>query len=150
MALFVLIGDVVLSGLEVPEELPGLGGIQTTVRHPFPGGDITIQALGAFPHNPIAFSGIMTGPDAFLRAAQLYRLMAVALPTVLVWGPWAWGGMLTKFEGRAKQQFFVPYSVEFETDRDLSGIAAIANALTSLENMLGDQLSGLSGLIGQG
>lgn len=145
MGMFVRVGGVVLSGFETPQELPGIGTRQQIVRHEFPGGEITIQPLGAFPHT-VAWTGILTGRDAFPRAQRLQRLAALALSTTLSWGPWAWRGVVADFEAKAKHAFYVPYSLRFEPSRDLSGIGTVAGPGVSVDNVLGDGVTAIQDL----
>ena len=67
MTLYLILGGVVLSDFEVPEQIGDLGSRQTLVKHEFPGGLITITPLGSFPH-PVTWNGLLTGADAFDRA----------------------------------------------------------------------------------
>lgn len=145
MTQFLKIGSVVLSGLEIPQELGDLGGRQTVVKHEFPGGVITIKTLGAFPH-PVKWSGLMTGADAFARMQALDRLRAIGDEVELSFGVFAWSGVITEFKARPKHEFLVPYELAFEPTADLSGIGTIPFGDISPEAALGDALGAIDAL----
>lgn len=146
MTLFLQIDDVVMSGLEIPEQLMGPGGTQSLVKHEFPGGLITITPLGAFP-NAIKWSGIMTGADAFDRAQILDRKRALGNEVVLSYGPFSWSGVISSFAANPKHQWLVPYEIMFEPTVDLSGIGTIPGGDESLESQLSGTLGDISDLV---
>lgn len=146
MTLFLSIGNVVLSGLEIPQELGKIGTRQNVVRNEFPGGIITLKALGAFPH-PLSWSGILTGADAFSRSQQLQRIAALGQNVTLSYGPNAWSGLVQSYEATPKHQWLVPYMVAFEPDADLSGIGTVPFDLDSPEVILSGQVSAVTSLI---
>jgi hypothetical protein len=146
--LFLTIGDVVLSGLEIPEELGELGTQQTLVKHKFPGGIITIQPLGAFPQDTISWTGILTGTDAFARSQQLQRIAALGNEVTLSYGTFAWTGYVGSFSCKPKHQWLVPYTLVFEPIADLSGVGTVPFAPDSPESLLSGAVSSVQSLIG--
>lgn len=152
MSLFLILGNVVLSGFEVPSEIGDLGGRQSLVKHEFPGGLITITPLGAFPH-PVSWSGILTGADAFDRSQKLDRIRAVGNEVTLSYGQFAWRGYVSAFSARPRHQWYVPYTVTFEPTLDLSGVGTVpfspfdADTLMSLQvTAVDDLISAVDGL----
>jgi hypothetical protein len=146
MTLYLTIDDVVLSGFEIPEQLDGVGGTQSIVKHEFPGGIITLTPLGAFPHT-IKWSGLMSGADAFARAQILDRKRALGDEVILSYGPFSWSGLISDFTAKPKHQFLVPYEITFEPDVDLSGIGAIPLGAISLEAQLGTALGAIGSIV---
>jgi hypothetical protein len=144
--LFLIIGNVVLSGLEIPEEIGEIGGRQTLVKHEFPGGLITITPLGAFPH-PVSWTGILTGSDAFARAQQLDRIRALGNEVTLSYGDFAWTGMVASFSAKPKHQWYVPYTIMFEPIADLSGVGTVPFAPDSAETLLSGEVTAITGMI---
>lgn len=144
--LFLIIGNVVLSGLEIPQEIGDIGGRQSIVKHEFPGGLITITPLGAFPH-PISWTGIMTGTDAFARSQQLDRLRALGNEVTLSYGEFAWTGVISAYAAKPKHQWYVPYTIQFEPTADLSGIGTVPFAPDSAETLLAGQTLAMGALI---
>ena len=145
MTLFLQIDDVIMSGLEIPEQLFGPGGTQSIVKHEFPGGLITITPLGAFPH-AVKWSGLMTGADAFDRAQILDRKRTLGNEVVLSYGPFSWSGVITSFKADPKHQWLVPYDIMFEPAVDLSGIGTVPGGGESLESQLSGALGDISDL----
>lgn len=146
MSLFLIIGGVVLSGLEIPSEIGDIGGRQAIAKHDFPGGLITITPLGAFPH-PVTWSGIMTGTDAFSRTQKLDRLRALGNEVTLNYGQFAWSGVITSFAARPKHQWYVPYTITFEPIADLSGVGFVPFLLDTAETLLNGEVSAITSLI---
>lgn len=147
MTLFLQIDDVVLSNFEIPETIGDIGGTQSLVKHEFPGGLITIDTLGAFPH-PIKWTGLMSGADAFSRAQILDRKRALGNEVVLSYGPFAWSGVISAFKAMPKHEYLVPYEIMFEPIEDLSGIGTIPFGGVSLEAALSGALGNIDDLIG--
>ena len=136
--LFLTLGNVVLSALEIPQDFGPLDGKQTIVHHEFPGGLITNDDLGAFPL-PLSWSGIMTGTTAMARVQQIGRMRAQGADIVLSYGPFAWLGKITQFLPKAKHQWLIPYDLTFIPREDLSGEGYIPGAGASAEQSLAIQ-----------
>lgn len=145
--LYLTIGGVTLSGLEIPQELSPVGTRQSLVKHEFPGGVITIQPLGAFPDGPITWSGILTGTDAFGRSQKLQRLAATGDTVTLSYGPFAWTGVVSMYAAKPQHQWLVPYQITFEPIEDLSGVTTVPFSLEDAETILGTQVSAVTSLI---
>jgi hypothetical protein len=149
MTLFLILGDVVLSNFEVPSEIGDLGGRQSIVKHEFPGGLITITPLGAFP-DPISWSGILTGSDAFSRSQQLDRIRAVGDAVTLSYGPFAWSGVVSSYKPRPRHQWYVPYTIMFEPIADLSGVGVVPFDPLNIDGLLSTATTAIGSLINGG
>jgi hypothetical protein len=136
--LFLTLGDVVFSALEIPQKFGPLGGKQVIVKHEFPGGYITEDDLGAFPL-PLTWSGIMTGPYAMARVQQIDRMRAQGVDVTLAYGPFAWLGKIAEFLPEASHQWLIPYKITFEPSEDLSGVGLIPSLVLSAEQALATQ-----------
>lgn len=145
--LFLTIGDVVLSGLEIPQEIGDVGTWQSLVKHEFPGGQITITPLGAFPH-PVSWTGILTGSDAFSRSQQIQRIAAVGTEVVLGYGQFSWSGFVSSYNAKPKHQWLVPYTITFEPTADLSGVGTVPFSLISADTLLSGSVTAINSLIG--
>ena len=80
----VLIGNIALSGFEVPDAMPW-GTEQQLVDHKMPGGGRIVDAMG--PLEAIyRWRGTFTGPTASYRAHQLDAMAAAGAAVPLIWG----------------------------------------------------------------
>lgn len=123
MDLPLILDNFVFQAFEIPETFRELGGKQAHSLREYPGGLRTIRTLGFFPL-PLQWSGYLTGPIAFARAAQLERKAVAANSVKLTYGPWSWLGIVVRFTARPRHQYLVPYEIMFEPTQDLSGIAS--------------------------
>lgn len=114
------IGPVLLSGMEVPELLKDLGGLQELAVHRFPGGMITAQTYGAFP-TPLVWSGILLGPFSLERSYQIDRLRVSGNAIVLNFGIYAWRGYVASYKAQVKNRWYLTYNIQFVPVQDLAG-----------------------------
>lgn len=107
------LGSVTFFKFEVPEELPGLFGVQKLAIHDMPGGTRLVQQLGAFPFEHIEWKGIFFLGDTqngssspIDRASQLNTYRVTAQPQMLIWGPFQLQVIVHEFEvvGRLAQE----------------------------------------------
>ena len=138
-----IIGPVLLTGIEVPQSIESLSAYQTAVVHDFPGGYRTIRNVGAFP-KPLSWHGILSGPSAFDRGAILERLAVTGQTIVLSYGPIALQGELVEFDMRPRQQFFIPYSLRFVPTLDLTGIISSPQQPPSSDSQMSQAQNNLS------
>lgn len=118
--LHLLLNDVELVETEVPQSLAELGGTQALQVIDFPGGTRTIQTLGAFPA-PLSWKGVLLGPQAFDRAAQLDRLRVAGSEVAVSFGPWKYAGVINKFIFSVQSQWQVDYTINIIVRQDFSG-----------------------------
>lgn len=137
--LFLTLGSVIFSALEIPQKFGPLGGKQAIVRHEFPGGVITQANLGAFPQ-PLKWEGILTGATAFARVGQIDRMRVLGADVTLRYGPFAWIGKIGAFLPTVQQQWLIPYEITFEPSADISGNASTGAAPLSAELALSQQI----------
>jgi hypothetical protein len=116
------IGGVDLVGFEVPNDIPQLFGVQKMAVHDFPGGQRTIQNLGAFPHPFIEWTGNLFNGNlgantadtsqAMFRAETLNNLRLAAQPVALTWGAFNMQVVVAEFEVTAKMAQWLIYRIK--------------------------------------
>ena len=115
-----VLGSIVFSGTEVPEELNHLGGDQLVAVHEFPGGVRTLQSLGAFPPPDITWSGLLYGATAFSRSFAIDRLRVQGDTITLSYGGWAWSGVVRSYLATVVNEWLVRYTLSFIPAADLA------------------------------
>lgn len=111
------LGPVVLSGYEIPEQLP-FGGPQRLVVNEFVGKNKReIHLLGAQP-SPIQWEGSFIYASALDRARFInsLRVLGDALP--LTWGDFQFTVVISQFDFKPKGENDIPYSIVCEVVED--------------------------------
>lgn len=140
-----ILGNISFNGLAAPEMLDKLGGTQVAAFHDYPGGTRTFQTFGAFP-DPISWSGILVGPNAFDTAQAIDRIRIAGRPVALSYERFGYEGVVTHFNPKPKHQWYVPYEIHFMPTSDLSGGASPPSVFNDTFRELLQQLSFLSDL----
>ncbi len=137
-----VLGGIVFTGTEVPEQLNDLGGDQLLAVHEFPGGQRTLQSLGAFPPPEIHWTGLLVGPTAFSRSFAIDRLRVAGAPINLSYGGWVWNGVLRSYLATVVNEWLVRYHAVFVPSVDLATPPAVPNVSASV-NQFRNALAGL-------
>lgn len=131
--------------LEVPEHFGSLGGDQIIAQHDFPGGTRTQQTYGAFPAE-IEWRGLLTGPLALDRIAEIDRIRVAAEPVILSYGPKQWDGRVVTFTPRVRHQWLIEYEIRFLPLVDLTAPDP-SLPLSTPEAQLFEQIYSLESLV---
>lgn len=156
----VILGDLTLEGLEIPESIPfaikQALAVQTLI-----GGARTIDAMGR-DDQPITWSGYFMGPNAMQRALFLQNQCATAQELTLTWDQLNYQVIIDSFEPDYEFAYRIPYRISCTviqdntnpvTDAPSSGVDDQMNSdlqtAVSLASLIGDsKLAGLIGNIG--
>ncbi|HEY0206461.1 MAG TPA: hypothetical protein VGC15_20200 [Acetobacteraceae bacterium] len=101
------LGPILFGSFEVPQSIT-LGGRQRLAVHQLPGGGRVVDAMGA-DDGELAWSGILSGPEAPVRARTLDRLRRGGLAWPLAWDGWRFTVILSRFEADSAEPFWMPY-----------------------------------------
>ncbi len=101
------LGPIVFGSFEVPQSIT-LGGRQRLAVHQLPGGGRVVDAMGA-DDAELAWSGILSGPEASGRARALDRLRRGGLAWPLAWDGWRFTAIVSRFEADSSDPFWMPY-----------------------------------------
>lgn len=141
----VVIGNVLLSDMEVPERITW-GGKQQLAIHRFPGGGRVIDAMGHDPH-PLAWSGYFRGPFATSRARSLDAMRVAGQPVGVSWGTFSRTVVIASFEcDSANGGFLLPYRISCEV-MPAASFAAPLGLLGEMQADVATALSNVSALI---
>lgn len=141
------LGDVIFDEqlLEVPNQFTSLGGDQAIAQHDYPGGTRTQQTFGAFPAE-IQWSGILSGPTALDRVAQIDRIRVAAQVVNLYYGPKQWSGRVVTFTAAPRHQWLIHYNIRFLPLQDLTAPNPSTDPNATPEMQMSDQTDALSTL----
>jgi hypothetical protein len=103
------IGEFEFSGTEIPERIP-FGGRQTLKVHQLVGGARVVDAMGK-EDDPLAWSGIMNGQNALLRARYLKSLCNSGQAVPLFWSQLAYNVIIDRFDPVYELFHRIPYSI---------------------------------------
>jgi hypothetical protein len=116
------IGEVQLNGFEVPNQIANLFGVQKMAIHDFPGGQRTIQNLGAFPYPHIEWTGNLfdgnlgantaDNAQAMARAELLNNFRMQSQPITLNWGAFSLQVVVAEFEVIARMKQWLEYRIK--------------------------------------
>ena len=150
------LGPIVFGSFEVPQSIT-LGGRQRLAVHQLPGGGRMVDAMGA-DDGELAWSGMLSGPEAPARARTLDRLRRGGLAWPLAWDGWRFTVIVSRFEADSAEPFWMPYRlstcVVAEGDLALAELlpalptaaeAAALGAGLGLEDRLAQAGAGLAG-----
>ncbi len=103
------LGPILFQAFEVPQSIT-LGGQQRLAVHQLPGGVRVVDAMGA-DDAELAWSGILSGPDAAGRARALDRLRRGGLAWPLAWDGWRYTAIVSRFEADSTNPWWLPYRI---------------------------------------
>lgn len=150
------LGPIVFGSFEVPERIT-LGGRQRLAVHQLPGGGRVVDAMGG-DDGELAWSGILSGPEAPARARALDRLRRGGLAWPLAWDGWRFTAVVSRFEADSMTPWWMPYRIaacvvadgdpavpELLPDLPTAAEAAALGAGPGLEAQLAAAGAGLAG-----
>ncbi|WP_118181306.1 hypothetical protein [Paraburkholderia phosphatilytica] len=118
MAITLALGSFVFQDAEIPEHIK----IRTQQRlavHRFIGGARQIDVLGT-DHDPIAFSGWLTGSNAMQRALTLKAMKDSGQEVTLSWSQWLYNVVIGDFAAEYQRDYQIPYSITIIVSDDLT------------------------------
>ena len=148
-----VLGPVVFSGFEVPEQV-ALGGKQLLAIHRLVGGGRVVDAMGADDAD-VAWSGILTGADAPERLRLLEGLRRDGEAVELAWAGYRYTVVVRELQARVTGPYLVPYRLKCAVlaEGDVGGVEALPE-LASLAEAIGlgagPELEGLLAIAGAG
>jgi hypothetical protein len=112
----VILGSVVLIGLEVPETMMGPTDHHLEAKIQ-PGGTVFLQAFGPrFP--PIEWHGYLEGPDALDRSAEFKNMAITGEPVPLIWFDRYYTVVVQHYEPTDKNANWLTYRIRCHVLRD--------------------------------
>ncbi len=107
----VLIGNIALTGFEVPDAMPW-GTEQQLVDHKMPGGGRIVDAMGPL-EALYRWKGAFTGPTASYRAHQMDAMAAAGAAVPLIWGEDSRLVVIRSFRCQTTRGgWWLPYDIE--------------------------------------
>lgn len=137
----VILGNTVLTGYEIPQQMPS-GGKHAIAVHQMPGGQRVIDMMGR-DDDPINWQGTFTGPQAVSRAQNLDAMRIAGASVPLAWGNYSYQVVIASFvPNYSYGGAWVPYSISCIVIQDMSAQAANAapNLLQSTSNDMASAL----------
>lgn len=104
-----ILGPILFGAFEVPQTIT-VGGQQRLAVHQLPGGGRVVDAMGA-DDAELAWSGILSGPEAASRARALDRLRRGGLTWPLAWDGWRFTVVVSRFEADSSNPWWMPYRI---------------------------------------
>lgn len=145
-----VLGGVTFADFEVPEEIDHFGGTQSMAVHRFPGGEITVQEMGAFPPEVIRWSGVLmnyTGVDLNDRVQQIDQMRTSGLEQQLSFGRFTYNVLVRAFRPAPHNIFRYPYTIELVPFEDLTQTAIAPPIAPSMVAQLQQQNGSLQNTI---
>lgn len=139
------LGDVAFRDMEVPEKI-SFGGKQRLAVQNIIGGGRIVEALG-IDDGEISFSGIFSGSDAASRAQLLDTARALGAQLPLVWQGFYYLFVIAQFSAEYRKSNLIPFSITCVVVTD--PLAAAANAVAPIANLIASDLAAASALSGQ-
>jgi hypothetical protein len=139
------LGNVAFRGMEVPEKI-SFGGKQRLAVQNIIGGGRIVEALG-IDDGEISFSGIFSGSDAAARAQLLDTARALGAQLSLVWQGFYYLVVIAGFSAEYRKPSLIPFSITCVVVTD--PLAAAANAIAPVANLISGDLAAASALSGQ-
>ena len=139
------LGDVAFRDMEVPEKI-SFGGKQRLAVQNVIGGGRIVEALG-IDDGEISFSGIFSGSDAAVRAQLLDTARALGAQLPLVWQGFYYLVVIAGFAAEYRKPNLIPFSITCVVVTD--PLAAAANAVAPLANLVSGDLAAAAALSGQ-
>ncbi|QBJ80508.1 hypothetical protein [Aquitalea sp. USM4] len=130
----VLIGDIELTGLEVPESITP-AGTQQVVIHRLIGGKKTGDVMGVDYENP-SWSGWITGADAGSRVAALEKMRDTGDPVTFTFDTYSFKVLLHKFAPTFEHVYRRHYTIELIVLERLDAPNAVNSLLGSLDALI--------------
>ena len=108
-AIPLVLGPVVFEGFELPAHIP-LGGRQRLAVHRLADGGRIVDVLGP-DESDIAWTGVLSGPLAAIRAQTVDALRLSGTPLDLSFGAWFAPVIVSAFSADANLSGWVPYRI---------------------------------------
>jgi hypothetical protein len=103
------LGSFQFAGTEIPEKI-NFGGKQALVTHELVGGIRVVDSMG--PQDaPIAWSGLLRGPNALARAQQLDDMRRAGQPLTLNWMEFSYLVVIESIDLDFERFYQVPYRI---------------------------------------
>jgi hypothetical protein len=144
MTTIVTLGGMTLESFEIPATI-SFGGSQRMAVHDMPGGGRVIDLLGAVAAD-ITFAGIISGPDAETRVAQINTMRTSGAALVLGWDAQYCTVILREALFDYEKPWWIPYRLRCVVQNTTVFGAAVASAAASITADLATAGSLLSGL----
>lgn len=138
----IVLGDVALSGFEIPAQIP-FGGDQALKVHKLLGGARVVDALGR-DDIEIAWTGRFQGADAEGRAQLLDQMRQAGQPVSLTWGEQSYTVVIAKFTVDWQRFYQQPYSISCVIVTDNSSGPAAADA--TLDDLVDGDMTSVGAL----
>lgn len=121
------IGDLVFSGVGVPQRIPA-GGAQMCGVHQLPDGTRVVDAMGPN-DSDLAWEGLLfddpaSGVSASDQAAYLEFLRKQGNPVTLSWDVYGYTILIARFEWDFERYFQIPYQIHCTVVADLTAPTA--------------------------
>lgn len=123
----ITLGDFQFRNLEIPASI-NFGGEQKLNVHELVGGTRIIDALG-HQEDDVSWNGLITGPDALDRAAQLDNMRIAGDQVTLSWFNFNYLVVIKYFRANTERYYQINYSITLTVVQELSLLGAILSLL---------------------
>lgn len=131
----VVLGDVSFTRWEVPEQIT-IGGQQQLTVHRLPGGTRIVDVMGR-DDAPVAWAGLLLGPEAMARALELDELRVDGRPVALMFGGYYYTVVVEAFAAEYRREAEIAYRISCVVIRDESA-APLLSVVTTAMQVAGD------------
>lgn len=137
------LGPVLFAGFELPAALE-FGGQQTVAVHVLAGGARVIDVLGR-DDSDITWDGILSGPDAVMRAGLLDSLRIGGVEQRLWWDRFDYRVVITECQLSYRKPWWIPYRIRCKVVQDQAWVPPVAE-MTAQQRVVTD-IGAAGGLI---
>lgn len=125
-----LLGPIAFQGFEVASGVT-FGGAQRLAQHDLPGGGRVIDALGD-DQSQITIAGILSGPDATVRARALAALRGEGAVLSMTWDVFFYSVVVQTFQAEFRAAWWIPFRLTCVVLRDeAAGLLGAAEPLAA-------------------
>jgi hypothetical protein len=139
----VQLGDLTLTGLEIPERMP-FGVKQAVAVQKLIGGARVVDSMGR-DDDPLTWSGYFTGGNALDRALYLHNLCVIGQPITLSWDQLNYLVVIDSFTPNYAFAYRIPYEISCTVVQD--NTSPVTSAPDSdIDDQMGDDSNTLGSL----
>lgn len=141
------LGDVTFHNTEIPEAIP-LGGEQSVNVHELPGGARVVDNMG-YRWQPVGWSGLLLGANAWNRGAALLKMMQAGKPYVISFYSFRHNCIITSYQMNVEATYRIAYSIQvLILEQNYVPAPGNADAAIQADAAAASGLAGLTGLSG--
>jgi|GEM_PF-1589125 len=131
------LGPISFQEFEIPPMI-AFGGRHRIATHYLSSGARQIDTLGPDDAN-ISFAGVLSGPNAAIRAHEIDTLRSIGTPLTLAWSEFEYLVIISEFRAEYRNRWWIPYRITCTIVSD-----PISASLTGNDLLLVDALASLN------